>query len=400
MFFPLGTDRPLKRPTVVTYWLIGLNVALYVFGAVVDSPRVSPELWAQVRSLLWLDPNAPRWWQFVTYQFVHAGFWHILFNMLFLYVFGPAVEDRLRRWGFLAFYLVGGAFAGAAHALLEAPIPGTGGYVPPVVGASGSIAAVTGAFLVLFPLTNIRLITVFFVIGSFSIPSWIVIGFAIAKDLLLQGFGAGAGVALLAHLGGYAYGAGVALFLLWRKILDREVYDLFSMGRQLHRRRQFRELVSQGNAAWTGDLGKNSKVVRDETRQAKKEEERERLLAERRGEVTRLIARGEMEPAAEAYRALLNEFGQTAVAAQPQLDLANWCFANGRHSLAASAYEAFLKRHPSDRQTDHVRLMLALLNARYLNDPLRAQALIDDLRKSGVPADQADMVSELEKEIA
>ncbi len=399
MFFPLGTDQSLKRPTVVTYWLIGLNIAVFVFGGIYGSPRVAPEAWARVYESFWLDPNAPRAWQWVSYQFLHGGFLHILF-MLVLFVFGPPVEDRLRRAGFLAFYLVGGAAAGAAHALLERPIGGPGGYVPPVVGASGSIAAVTGAFLVLFPLTNIRVFSVFFVIGAFSLPSWIVIGMAMANDLVFEGFGSSERVARLAHIGGYLYGAAVALFLLWTKVLARQPYDLFSMGRQLHRRRQFRELVAQGNTAWSNEVGAKAKVKRGEKRSGKsKDEERAARLSERRSEVTRAIGEGDLGRGADLYSAACEEFGEVVLPRQAQLDLANFCFKEGRHALAAGVYEAFLRKHPSDSQTPHVRMMLAVLSARYLNDPLRAQTLIDELRRAGVPDDHREILNELEQEL-
>src|SRR5690606_10854959 len=120
---------------------------------------------------------------------------HVLGNMLILWVFGTSVEDRLTRWWFLAFYLVGGAAAGAAHALLESS---------PALGASGAVAAVTGAAIVLFPRSNVKCIVFFFIIGIFNIPAWIFIAFAIAKDIFFAGLGGG-NVAYFAHLGGYAY---------------------------------------------------------------------------------------------------------------------------------------------------------------------------------------------------
>ena len=122
-----------------------------------------------------------------------------------MYVFGPNVEDRFGRWWYLTFYLAGGASAGAAQILFS---PGS------VIGASGSIAAVTGAYLVFFPRTHIKTLLFFFIIGIFWIPSMWFIGFAIAKDLLFQGFSAGQGVAYMAHLGGYAFGFGISMTLL------------------------------------------------------------------------------------------------------------------------------------------------------------------------------------------
>ena len=100
------------------------------------------------------------------------GILHLLFNMLFLWVFGRAVEDRLGHVGFLAFYLVGGIIAGWAHSLVDRH---------PVIGASGSIAGVTGAFLALFPRSRVQ---VLFFISLISVPSLLFILLYVAIDLL------------------------------------------------------------------------------------------------------------------------------------------------------------------------------------------------------------------------
>src|SRR5690606_30503901 len=97
----------------------------------------------------YLNPRAPELHQFLSYQFLHASWLHLLGNMLFLYVFGNSVEDRLGRAAYLLFYLAGGVMAGVGHAWLEAA---------PVLGASGAVAGVTGAFLALFPLSNITVV--------------------------------------------------------------------------------------------------------------------------------------------------------------------------------------------------------------------------------------------------
>src|SRR5262249_20133954 len=142
-------------------------------------------------------------WTLVTHAFLHAGWLHLLGNMVFLWVFGPNVEDRFTRIGVLIFYLVGGAAAGGAHALLEAS---------PALGAGGAIAAVTGAYIVLFPRTLIKCIVFLIIIGIFQIPAWIFIVLAIAKDMVWVGLPTD-NVARFAHLGGYAFGMMVSLFL-------------------------------------------------------------------------------------------------------------------------------------------------------------------------------------------
>ncbi len=146
-----------------------------------------------------------------TSMFVHGGWLHLLFNMLYLWIFGAAVEDAMTRPRFVVFYLVCGMLATATQVLV-APASQA-----PLIGASGAIAGVLGGYLVLFPrqrvLTVIPLIVVWPV---FEIPAWIllVIWFVLQGVGGLQAFPSGeAGVAFFAHLGGFV--AGVVLVLLF-----------------------------------------------------------------------------------------------------------------------------------------------------------------------------------------
>ncbi len=361
--FPIGTDRPLHRPTLVTYVLLALCALTFIVEAVVASATVRArppglEGASGLFAVLWLDPRAVTVWGFVTYQFLHGGLMHLLGNMLFLWVFGPNVEDRMGRVWFLLFYLAGGAAAGAVHIAFEDA---------PVVGASGSIAAVTGAYLVLFPRTTIRTIWMLGIIGVFNIPATWFIGFAVAKDLFMQGLGGGM-TAHLAHLGGYAFGALVAITLLATGLLAREPYDLFTIGRQAHRRRQFRELTSKGSDPWAGH-------ARPAPKQPRATREDEEVVA-KRAEVSRLAASGDLPGAAEAYRALLETAGDVAMSRQTQYDVANQLFASERYAPAAAAYRLFLEKNPRDREAPRVRLMLGLVHARYVRDPDAARELL------------------------
>ena len=129
--------------------MIAVNLVVFLLSmhAVVD-PRTGKHaldlrIWAQQFMLV---PDHPYIWQFVTYAFLHGGIWHILGNMYFLYLFGNNVNDKLGNVGYVCFYLAGAVFAGIGNCLLSHA---------PSVGASGAIAAVTGAYLVLFPKTMI-----------------------------------------------------------------------------------------------------------------------------------------------------------------------------------------------------------------------------------------------------
>ena len=100
-----------------------------------------------------LDPRMPQLYQFVSYAFLHGGWMHLIGNMLFLYIFGNNVNDKLGNVGYFLLYLGGAIFSGLGHALFSNS---------PVLGASGAVAAVTGAYMVLFPKTYVHVFSGYF----------------------------------------------------------------------------------------------------------------------------------------------------------------------------------------------------------------------------------------------
>jgi len=327
-------------------------------------------------------------WCLISYQFIHASLMHLLGNMLFLYIFGPSVEDKLRRLGFLAFYIVGGMIGGGLHALFEES---------PVVGASGSISAVTGAFLVLFPLTHVRILIFFILIGVYSFPSWIFIGFAIAKDFVYQG-DATSNIAHLAHLGGYGFGMGVCLVLLWLKILPREPYDLLSIARQAKRRREFKELTSKGNTAWSRDVPKENRVTRS-PKPNRHVEERDARVSELRSEISQKLAVGDLGGASRSYSQLLNEYPGVVLSRDAQIQIGNYLFRSGQHQSAAGVYSLFVERYPKDREVDQIKLLLATLSARYLNDPVHAKGLLSEIKFDALDDEHRRLATVLRSEL-
>lgn len=402
MILPISTDLPRRRPTVVTYWLIAMNVAVFMLEFVIG--RQSPSAWDRWfgygpgNGLLVLQAGAGfefRWWAIFTYQFLHGGLLHLLGNMLFLFVFGPNVEDRLTRFGFVALYLLGGAAAGGAHLFIDRSM---GDGPAPVIGASGAIAAVTGAFLVLFPLVHIRALLFFFFIGVYMFPAWWLIVFAIAKDLLYQGLGGSNGVANVAHLGGYAFGSGVSFLLLGTRLVARQPYDLLSIARHAHRRRQFRELTSKsaGASPWRADPP--TARLKSKTRGAVSE--RESRLNERRTDIMRRAQGGNVAGAAQVYLDTLDEFGDVVVNRDAQLAIGNHLMGDGRHQQAAVAYRLFIERFPKDPEAPRIRLMLAVVCGRYLNDPIEAKRLLGDVQTALLSAEESALAEALRKELA
>lgn len=366
MFIPLGTDRPIRSTILISYTLIGINLMVFAF-------QQAAELTDPSRAEQLLDWGAAsrhnfRWWTLVTYCFLHGGWLHILGNSLFLFVFGPNIEDRLGRLWFLLFYLVGGVAAGALQIAFS-----TGG----VIGASGAIAACTGAYLVMFPRTQVKVFTLLFFIGVLNVPAWWFIGGSVLWDIFAHGMGrlgpgGGAGIAHLAHLGGYAFGAIVALVLLGFKLIPREPYDLFSMGRQAYRRRQFKDAV---NAAEKRSLSRADRLKRDAAEAAQVD-----ALASDRASVIKLITSGDLPAAAIAYRLLADTHGHipgaTLLSRKHHYDLSSHLYTSGDHNAAAYAFERFLEGYPRDPDAPQIKLLLGIITARSLNDPIKAKRLI------------------------
>ena len=142
---------------------------------------------------------------------VHAGWLHLIFNMLYLWIFGNNVEDRLGRWRFLGFYLVCGLAATATQVVTDT------GSVTPIVGASGAVAGTLGAYLVLYPRARVlTVLTLGLVFPVITVPAWIllVVWFGLqAIEGALSFRDPDVGVAFFAHVGGFVAGVGLALLL-------------------------------------------------------------------------------------------------------------------------------------------------------------------------------------------
>jgi membrane associated rhomboid family serine protease len=224
---PLRDANPTHRTPVVT---LGLIVACFVAFAYELGLLATSEASLNAFVLEWgvVPADLGAAWAsgdlvsqetltLLTSQFLHGGWLHLLGNMLYLWIFGNNIEDRLGRLRFLVFYLGGGVAAGLAQSLID---PSS---TVPMVGASGAIAATLGAYLVLYPRARITtLVFLGFFYQLINVPAIVVLGFWFVLQLLdgLASLGvgsAGGGVAFFAHIGGFVAGAvAVRLFALGR----------------------------------------------------------------------------------------------------------------------------------------------------------------------------------------
>lgn len=220
--FPIRDHNPSGRTPYVVYALLALNILVYLYGlATQPDNRAVWEFynaWAVVPAEI---QAGQAYYTLITSIFIHGGFMHLAGNMLFLWIFGDNLEDELGHVKFLGFYLLCGIGAGLVHVIF-----GPGSRVP-TVGASGAIAGVMGAYLLLFPKAKVDIliiIVIFFKI--FPIPAWIMLVLWFAMQFF-GGLGANpdaGGVAYWAHAGGFVIGL-IMIIPLWMRLGGTSYWD-------------------------------------------------------------------------------------------------------------------------------------------------------------------------------
>jgi membrane associated rhomboid family serine protease len=214
---PLRDDNPTTITPYVTYGLIVINILVFVYELTLQQGQLQQffETWAVVPRELTASfegrGNSAEWVTLFTSQFLHGGFLHVGGNMLFLWIFGNNVEDRLGHIKYLVFYLACGALAALAQWFF------TSGSEIPSLGASGAIAGVMGAYILRFP--NARVLTLIplgIILAPIRIPAIFFLGFWFVQQALYGIASLGAttnigmesgGVAYWAHAGGFIFGA-------------------------------------------------------------------------------------------------------------------------------------------------------------------------------------------------
>jgi membrane associated rhomboid family serine protease len=231
--FPLRDDNPTLYRVFVTFFIIITNALVWIFiqglgfepalvKSIVHFGLIPGELLGTIApgtsiplngQLSYVIGNTPHWSTLLTSMFMHGGWFHLIGNMWFLYVFGDNVEDAMGPFRFLFFYLFCGLAAAGSQMVLDPT------SCVPMIGASGAISGVMGAYVVLYPKAPIHtLVFLGFFITRIIVPAYLMLGYW----FLLQLFGSmpvggsrSGGVAFAAHIGGFV--AGVVLIFLFRK---------------------------------------------------------------------------------------------------------------------------------------------------------------------------------------
>ncbi len=226
---PLRDENPLRGTPYVTYGLIALNVLAFLYE--LSLGRNVDLLFQQLGVIPYefthftdIGPPTLFPWNLLTSMFLHGGWMHLLGNMLYLWIFGDNVELTFGHLRYLLFYLASGLAAALTQILVNWNSP------VPMIGASGAISGVLGAYLVFFPGARILTLVVFgFFWDIVAIPAFFLLGFwfilQFFQGLLSLPFSHGGGVAWFAHVGGFVFGWLVARW--YRRRLRRRYYDLF-----------------------------------------------------------------------------------------------------------------------------------------------------------------------------
>jgi membrane associated rhomboid family serine protease len=218
---PIRDDNPIRITPYITYGIIIINIAVFLYELTL-TPRelkqfllkwalVPLELTESITGHLTYQPATPEWMTLFTSQFLHGGFLHIAGNMLFLWIFGNNIEDRLGHFKFLFFYLACGALAALTQWFFSAD------STVPSLGASGAIAGVMGAYILRFPRARVlTLLPLGIIFIPIHIPAFVFLGIWFVQQALygIASLNApmsigmeGGGIAYWAHAGGFVFGA-------------------------------------------------------------------------------------------------------------------------------------------------------------------------------------------------
>jgi membrane associated rhomboid family serine protease len=363
MFLPIGDFPNPPRAQWVTRILVAVNVAIFLFislplesrpfdPAATRSERRATELeemWKVQKAYFRGDrqvfeasltdnsfftyrygykPGKPGLLSLFVCMFLHGGFWHILFNMWFLWIFGDNIEYRLGAIPFLGAYLGTGIVATLGFSLLNS------GSMVPLVGASGAIAGVMGMYLILCRHNYVRVLIFFFLITIVHMRAfWWLIIYMVLTNVWPYLQGAETNTALEAHLGGFAAGAALALII--------------------------RHFKGPGPAPW-------------ESRGPAPKRPEFRVIEPPHEVFAKAIRDGHMEEAANAFPALAAEKG-TPADPSDVFTLAQWLYENGFAAESAAVFRYYLRSFPTGDDLDRVHLGLGILMARRMGNPVGAR---------------------------
>jgi membrane associated rhomboid family serine protease len=410
MLIPLGTDQPLRKTAWCTYGLIAINFFCHffltqtvpdysLFPPGVDTAHIDPQFMPMTtvpHESMPLVRNGLAWYQFITFQFANTGLLILIGHMIFLFGLGRALENKIGHVGFLAIYLLGGAFAGLCH------ITAT---VYPVSGAAGSVCAVAAAFLVIMPNTVVRVLYFIYFIGVIELSGLTFVLAYVGFDLLFtfSGIRSSQGafsVVYITHVAGYAFGLAAGFGLLLTGLVPKSHNDLIHMIQQYRRRQAFAEQVRSSGQPWLNPVEGKTDISRVLVGSGAPLTPRQEEVLKLRAQILEQVGATRFDAASGLYDKLLEIDPTQTLTRQAQFDLANHLFSAGRHDRAAVAYERFLETYKTDPDCQQIKLVLAIIYTRYTRQPQKARDLLDGLAGDFLDTGQKELVKTLREELA
>lgn len=373
LILPIRTETPIRGTPWVNYGLIAANVLIVILFGTSSDRRFSLESWI-------LQPAWPSLHQFFTYQFLHGDHFHLIGNMLFLWVFGNSVNVKMGHLPYLLFYLSGGILAALGFALTNDS---------PMLGASGAIAAITTAYLALFPRSHVTVLFWFWIIRFYEVQATIMIGLKIIlwDNIIAPSLGGPDNVAYGAHLAGYLVGFAGAMILLLIRAVPRDQFDMLALLKRWNQRRAFAAVLSDPKVRAQAELGRVARVDNRSAAEIAADEARMDEITDLRTRIGNCIAAGDAGSAATLYEQLMTIDARQCLPERVQLAVAREFYATGRFPQAAAAFDQYLKRYPHQAEDTEIRLLLGIILARDLRqyetaEPYLAQAA----ERAGTPS--------------
>ncbi len=378
MIIPIRTETQTHRTPVANGILLALNVLLF---AVFDFAG-GPELQHIKDQHFLLHTAAPSIHEFITYQFVHGDITHLIGNMLFLWVFGNAVNAKMGNLSYLLFYLAAGVFAAFGFALSSSA---------DLLGASGAIAGVTTAYLVLFPRSRVTVIYWLIFIGTTELPAMLFIGLKIVlwDNIMSPRLSGGGNVAFNAHLAGYLFGLVVPLCLLLFRLLPRDQFDLLALFKRWNQRRAFQSALADPDAAAQATYGRIARPVTLDPNLRQAEEAKLDQVSGIRVRISECINTGDIGAAATLYEQLVGIDPAQCLSARHQMTIAREFYSTGRTPQAASTFERYLTMYANTDEAAEVQLLLGIIYARDLGQFEAASRHLGAVRDRLQPQRQA-----------
>lgn len=362
MLIPIGDDNPCQRRPIVNWTLLGLNISLFfLLSFRSDYQHI-------VNEYGYIADQFPDW-TILTSMFLHGGLLHLFGNMLFLWIFGDNVEDRLGRFSYLFFYLVGGVIAGFFHFLMV----GQAARGIAAIGASGAISAVLGAYMVFFPWNEIEIWYFFYYsTGTTHIASFWGIGLWFVGQLLSHYLEADvSSIAYGAHIGGFIGGGLIALPIKWFEASGKAPLTLKAQQRQrltmagsasasLPSRWLEEEALSPGSETQSQKATSPRKDWAMKIRMALESSQPEKALPYyEKWQENRMWQEGPLEP--DLLLAIGNEYQRL-----------------GQPYLALEAYHQLITQHPRSYEVSQACLQAGLLYARQPQSYHQARAMLQE----------------------